>query len=67
MYIFFLFYSSSKYGPHVQLLHQENVVKIPNCDANEHGMCSYEQFKTYYENKISECNLSVMCNVKEEL
>lgn len=55
------------YGPHIQLLHQENVVEIPNCKVNEFGMCSYDEFRELYENKIKECNLSTICNLKDEL
>ncbi|KAL7028507.1 hypothetical protein ACKWTF_005868 [Chironomus riparius] len=60
-------YESNKYGPHIQFLHQENVVEIPNCKVNEFGMCSYHEFRGFYENKIKECNLSTICNRKDEL
>lgn len=30
-------------------------------------MCSYDEFRGFYEAKIKECNLSAICNVKDEL
>ncbi|KAG5684411.1 hypothetical protein PVAND_013645 [Polypedilum vanderplanki] len=63
-----ILYDSIRYGPHIQLLHQEKIINIPNCVMNEHGMCKFEDFKNLYKEKIKECNLTDICdNRKEEL
>jgi hypothetical protein len=60
------FFSSNRYGPHIQLLHQEQIVKIPNCASNEYGMCKYEDFKRVYSEKIQNCNMTKICDERKE-
>lgn len=50
----------------IQILHQENVVKIPNCQANEHGMCKFEEFERLYSNEAKPCNLDKLCEIRKK-
>lgn len=40
---------------------------MPNCKSNEFGMCRYEDFRSLYDAKIKQCDLSNICSVKDEL
>lgn len=62
-----LFFRSELYGLHVQLLHQEKVINIPECRMNAFGMCSYEEFRNIYMAKVKSCKLQELCQVKDEL
>lgn len=61
-----LFKSLETHDYFIQILHQENVVKIPYCQANEHGMCKFQEFEKFYFNELKPCNLEKLCEVRKK-
>jgi len=56
------FFRSAHDEPHIQLLHQEQVIAIPNCTMNKFGMCRYTEFQQLYAEKIKNCRLAEFCD-----
>ena len=63
----FILFESDSYEPHILFLHQEKIVQLPNCNTNKYGMCSFESFSNLYSKKVEDCNLTKICELKDEL
>lgn len=59
-----LFKSDKTNDYYIQILHQENVVKIPKCQStNEHGMCKFDEFVKLFTRP---CDLDELCKIRKK-